>query len=777
MNFRKKPVSLAVAGALTISANAAFSQGMLEEVVVTAQKRESAVSDLGLAVTAFTGDTMRALGMDQPVDLAAQTPGLVIQNTMGDGQPAVMIRGVGINDFNTNTNPGVAVYVDEVAKPIPAMLGFSLFDMDRVEVLKGPQGTLYGQNTTGGAVSFYTKQPTEELTGYIQGDVGDYDYGRLEAGISGPISDSVRYRLSGYLTKQDEGYQTDLITGDDHGQVDRKGFRAQLAVDFSDNVDGLLSYTYGKDASESQVTRVADGLEVYQAYYYTFFPGSQDDIGHYDILLGANESEFDNKSDALNLRINADLGAVTLTSVTGYDEMDHLNKNPFPGTELRIQNASYGGELESFSQEFRLANNEGDLVDWIVGLYYSKVEQDNSSKLDYSDGFGFLFYYYGLTTGLDDVVTDTAYTQELETMAVFAHTEWNLSDQFKLTVGARYAQDKLEYDVDTSSPTPACSGSFCDVIDLYYGLTDYDSAFSTFLNISDGGVVDGPRQDGVFATAADSVDEDSFTWRLALDWTPNDNTLLYASVSEGSKAHGFYGGVAVTSPAYDAYNPEELTAYELGFKLSLADSTLQLDGAVYYYDYQDQQLIVSFDPGIGLPNDNLTNIAESEVTGAELDLTWAPVEGLTTRFTAAWLDTELKDGTVSSPLPIFPGSEPVEGEDLAFAPEFTFSGLVRYDFNISGNLGAFVQVDGDYVDNQLALAARRDTELDSRTVYNARFGLQGSDGTWEASIWGRNLGDEEYSTYRYVSLPGTFNNHIGAPRTYGLTLRYNFGAL
>ncbi len=777
MKIKQKPIAAAVSGLLALSAPATFAQGVLEEVIVTAQKREQSVSDLGLSVTAFDGDTMRALGWEQPRDLAAQTPGLVINNTMGDSQPAVMIRGIGINDFNTNTNPGVGVYVDEVGKPIPAMLGFALFDMDRVEVLKGPQGTLYGQNTTGGAVSFHTKRPTDELEGYISGDIGNYERASLEAGIGGPITENLRGRISGIYTRQDEGFQEDVFTGDDHGEVERSAIRAQLAADFGDSVDAILRYTHGEDSSENQFPQLSDGLDVMQYYYYSFYDGDQASLDYFDILKGDNEAFLDNEYDSLGLTITADLGFATLTSVTGYDEMEHRNVLPFPGTELAVQNADYRGEVESLSQEFRLTSNEGELVDWILGLYYGNVEQDNVSDLDLTDGFGYLFFLYELTAQPEFTQVQTAYDQELESLAIFAHTEWHLSDSVKLTAGARYAEDELDYDVTMSSfQTPACTGGLCDVLDIYYGLADFDSAFSSFLNFSDFGQFDGVRSGGIFAEKSDTVKEEHFTWRLGLDWAPNDDYLFYANVATGTKAHGFYGGLATTERAYDAYNPEDIMSYELGFKLALLDRSMQFDGAVFHYQYEDQQILASTDPGIGIPNDILTNVGESEITGAELDLTWAPVDGLTMRFTAAWLDSELTDTSISTALPAFPGTELEEGESLAFAPELTFSGLIRYDFSISDRLGAFVQVDGDYSDEQYALPGRPDSNLDSRTLVNGRLGLVSASGSWEASLWGRNLGDEEYNTYRYFAVPGTSNNHIGAPRTYGLTVRYNFGA-
>ncbi len=789
MKPSKRPLAVAIAGILAVESGAVLAQGILEEVVVTAQKREASVTDLGLTVTAFSGDTLRSLGVDQPIDLAAQTPGLVINNTLGDSQPAVMIRGVGLNDFNTNANPGVAVYVDENYQAIGAMLTFSMYDIDRVEVLKGPQGTLYGRNTTGGAVSIFTKQPTEELDGYISGDFGDYDRSRIEGAIGTGLTDSVRFRVSGFKERQREGYQTDLITGKDHGEKDKYGVRGQLAIDFSDTVDAVIRYTYGKDESDSQIPQIAEGLATLQFYYYTFYQGTQNDIDFYDVLKGDQESFLDITQDSVGVTLNADLGFATLTSVTSYDEVDHRNVVEAVGVENPIQHLDYGGELENFSQELRLTSNEAEIVDWIVGLYYSDTKQDNVSSIDVTGGIGAgLYYVYGLTDGVQMTQADVIYDQQMETMAVFAHTEWHLSDTLKLTVGARFSRDDLDYDVMMVTPGP-CDGPACAVA-ADYGLLDADSAFNTLLNYGEfltwyyggaEGAPPTPRTNAVTSANSDSKKEDNFSWRLALDYTPADEVLLFGSVSNGVKSHGFHGGIVLFDDGYQPYDPEDLLAYELGAKVGLLDGNMQVNGAVFYYDYEDLQAIASLDPGIGLPNDVLTNFAEAKITGAELDVTWSPVGGLTTRVGASWLDTELKDPDISSSVPVFPGLEPVKGADLAYAPEFTLSALVRYDFNISSGLDMYLQVDGDYSDEQLTYPGRPDSVLVDRTIYNARIGIRDTEDRWEVALYGRNLGDEEYNTYSYSTNDGSFSdfgpvqeNHIGNPRIYGLNLQYNF---
>lgn len=791
MEFKRKPVALGVSCVLAMGTSVAHAQGAIEEITVTAQKREATASDLGLSVTAFSGDTMRQLGWDQPIDLAAQTPGLIINNTVGDSQPAIMIRGIGVNDFNLNTNPGVAVYVDEVPKAITAMLSFSLFDMDRVEVLKGPQGTLYGQNTTGGAVSFYTKAPTDDFDGYVSGDFGDYGYRSFEGAVGGPLTDNLRMRVSGIKTDQDDGYQEDLLTpGKTLGALDRGAARLQVAADFGDNVEATLRHTWGRDKSEQQMPRVYSGLDYMQFYYYTSYTGTQADIGHFDVLLGNNRSYVDKTLNSTGLTVNANLGFATLTSVTGYDDMDHLTVIPFAGSETRIQNANYGGKLESLTQELRLTSNESELVDWIVGLYYSDTDQDNVSELDGTDGIGFALYYFGLHSDpTTPLLVPAASTQNVKTTAAFVHTEWNVTDNVKLTAAARVSKDKLEYTTSTSSLSPACDGPLCEVLDTYYGIADLDSAFNTLINYYAfvGGSTE-VRSNGIIAEGSGSKDDTQVTWRAGVDWNVTDNLLLYGNVSRGSKALGFYGGVSIAPEGYVPYKPEEVNAVEAGFKYGT--DTLSLNGAAFYYDYKDQQLSVDFVSGIGtLVNTVLTNIAKSEITGAELELTWVPTDGLTTRFSVAALDTKIKDNAVSNPTPIAPGGRPAIGAQLANAPELSLSGFVRYDFPVASNR-AYVQLDGNWVDDHLALAGRLDNKLEAYGLINARIGtnieIQG--GTLEVALYGRNLADEEYSTYKYTLgdptqapfvAPGTFTDlwtmqHVGPPRTYGISLSYQF---
>ena len=768
MNVKKTLVYSAVVTALASMCNQALAQ-QLEEVVVTAQKREQSIQELGLAITAFTGDDIQKMGMEQPIDLASQTTGMSIGNALGSSNPAITVRGVGINDFNTNTNPGVAVYVDEIYQPIPATLSFGLFDIDRIEVLKGPQGTLYGRNATGGAVSFISKRPTDELDGYIRLNAGNYEYLNAEGAIGGPISDNVRYRLAGTWTDQGVGHQDVLVpTGDpwvpgngenvgDHGKIERYSVRGQLEVDLSDTFTARISISSGKDQSDSLLPSMVDEetLALAQLYYYTYWGGP---TSYNSVLMDDvnDPPKVDMKSNSGNLYLDWDLGFATLNSVTGYLDMDHEIENEFVGTELPVQKLTFGGNVQQLSQELRLTSNEGDLVDWIVGLYYSKTEQESESALEQTYGLGFLSYLYGFNAFGEQVGSATISEQEQESLGLFVHTEWHLNDEFKLTVAGRVSKDTLEYDAQV---VDRWSTSLSDqpLADLFNALLGPDP-------------ITGLRTNGVIAANADDDNkENSFSWKLALDYTPNEDWLFYVSASSGFKNQGFFGGAGPLSSQYIAYKPEEILSYELGFKATLADGALQLNGAAYQYTLDYPQVIVSEDIGIGVPNDVLWNVREAQGKGFELDLAWVPTDALLIKLGLSYLDSEMSDVSATGITLFFPL---IEGAPASYAPKWTYNGMVRYDIPVGSNLNVYLQSDFAYRDDAQSFAGRDNTTMESHTLVNARIGIGRADGQWEVAVWAKNLTDEEYSGYTYQIL-GPMEMHQ-APRTYGVSLSRYF---
>lgn len=725
--FKKRIALLPLA--LGIAANGA-NAAVLEEIVVTAQKRAQSLNEVGIAVTAFSGDDISKLGIEQPSDLAAQTPNLTVKNASGAAAPVFTIRGVGLNSFVSNVNPSVAVYVDEVYQVNTSMMSFGLFDVDRVEVLKGPQGTLFGRNTTGGAVSFVTKKPTEETEAYVRAGIGDYELFELEGAASGALSDTLTGRVSFISTQQGEGFFKNRVTGHDHGEVDRIGWRAQLLWNPNDGFSALLNLHGGRDKSDQWMlvhrgTRGPGGVgpcatgageECFNAQGYRDIDG---DLYEGDYNL---EPEIDNEGSGATLTLNWDFGSMTLTSVTNVESFEYFREEEFDASPNLLVETNYDGELEQFSQELRVTSNDWDGKTLIAGLFYS---DDSLDEVD---------FYNVINNPLFQTIYDVAYEQDTETLGAFIHTEWDISDQLKLTVGARITDEEVTYDGGTVDRFPATSGLG------QFGLTgsDIDTAIS----------------------------ETEPSGKIGLDWTPNDDWLLYVSYSRGVKSGGFNGSFAVSNAEVVPFDKEILDAYEAGFKATLAKGSLQLNGAFYYYDYQDLQV---FDTDLITFNFILTNAGEAEVTGFELEAHWLPTDALDIRLGVGYSDTEITE--YSDTL-----ATSAEGNVLANTPEWTVNGVISYHWVLGDNLRLDAAVDFNWQDD-LFFTIANDPRIaeDSYMVTNASLALTPQSDKWEVRAWVKNLAEEEYFTEQFLGGPGGLASGTpGAPRTFGLELTYRW---
>ena len=297
-----------------------------------------------MAVTVFTGDDIREQRLGQPVDLAAQTPNLNINETFGNSITNVSIRGLGLNDYAVNNNPAAGIYIDEVYLVSPAMLTFQLFDMERVEVLKGPQGTLYGRNTTAGAVKFISKKPTEEFEGYLSADYGRYDHFILEGAIGGQIAEGLTGRAAVQTSQRNDGFQLNRATGDKVGEIDRSAWRGLLNWQPSEDLDVLLNVHGGFDKSDTLLVKVDNALTPVDDGIADPFSSS-----------AGNDTELDNENYGASLTINWDLSDdLTLTSVTGYEDYERSHDEDRDGTTLVQLDGLFLNNIEQVSQELRL---------------------------------------------------------------------------------------------------------------------------------------------------------------------------------------------------------------------------------------------------------------------------------------------------------------------------------------------------------------------------------------------------------------------------------------
>ncbi len=710
----------------------------LEEIIVTAQKRAQNLNDVGIAVTAFSGDEIRRLGFNEPVDLASQTPNLNINNTFGNGIANVSIRGIGLNDYAVNNNPAAGIYTDEVYLVSPAMLNFQLFDLERVEVLKGPQGTLYGKNTTAGTVKFVSQKPSDETEGYLTVDYGRYKKLAIEGALGGELTPGLNARVAVQSVQQDEGHQYNRTTDEDVSEIDRISWR--LVVDWlpSEDLEVSLNLHGGRDKSDSALFNINNALD------------PTDDAFFADVYSSAGAAPIgqDIDSNGGSLVVNWSLNDQwSITSVTGYEEYSRFFQEDRDGSVLVHLDGFYDNEIDQFSQELR-ATYLGEKLIVIMGVFYGNDEVDTRDQFDATD----LLPLFGLG---GSTAVGNFYSQETDSKALFLHTEWDVNDMVKLNVGIRYTSDEKEFsNAFTFTVNPDLvtgGGGLCPLL---------PAGNLGVVSVSDG------VQVACFSPVENDYDVSNVSGKIGVDYIGFENTLIYASVSTGFKSGGFQGQLTFNPADLAGFDEENLIAYEMGFKKQFSNNPVQLNGAVFFYDFEDLQFYGPlFDSEFG-PLFGIANAGDAEVTGAELELTWAASEGLDIKVGVGYLDTEITDS-------VLPGV--VEGSELPNSPELNFNTQINYQWNIGGNLVGDFLIATSYKDDVSYDVVRQPTATleDGYWLTNARIGISGADGKWSTYLWGKNIGDEEFRTQVSTTSVG-FAETWSTPATYGIGVQFNW---
>ena len=753
--------TVGIQNATAQTGEAATGQRVLEEVVVTAQKRAQNMQDIGIAVSAFTGDQIKELKLSQPIDLAAQTPGLDIKNAFGKTNPIFTIRGVGLNDYHSNNNPSAAVHIDEVYLGSSAFLSFQMFDIERVEVLKGPQGTLYGRNSTAGAINFIPVRPSQEFEAHIDVSYGNYNTFDIEAAVGGAITDIVSGRIAiqttqsdGFVTNQGTvGYDGMLLhpnvpamtattSNDEAGDVDAIAWRASLLFEPSEEVDFQVSVHGSREDSGGnyygQNGVGGDGF----VFPSTFF---EDTDGDPFTVYEDAETFIDSEAYGGSIKINWELDFATLTSISAYEEIDrHILDGD--GLPLHFFVQDYKDDLWQFTQEIRLTSNNAGKWNWIIGAFYSEDEIDFSKSLDSP-----ALFFSNLTT---------AYTQKGDSWAIFGNTEWQITDQFKILGGLRYTEETKTYNGGTIDHNPW--NASCTV----QGFGNCLSGFDTTITVG----VNGPL---TFVDTAEKYDTTDLSGKIGLNWTPKDNLLLYASISKGFKSGGFDGSTVFSASDVTPFNEEILWAYEIGMKTTLLNETLRLNASAFYYDFKDMQAEALVPLGGGISSSIRTNAGDVEIMGMEYDIYWRPIAGLDLKVGIAALDSEIKKWKSIDPVE----RAFFEGLKAPDAPELTFNGLVRYEWSLTNGMVMAAMTDFNYSDGSFKEIENIETlKIDDYWVWNARLSLSSADNAWTVALWAKNLADEKYVTNTVEDYDNGNSRFewYGAPRTYGVSVNYSW---
>ena len=724
--------SLALAVALATPALAQES-GMLEEIVVTAEHREVSLQDTQISMSAFSSDDIQELGISNGLDLFGNVPNLNVQPYQGGRNGlSFSIRGIVNAESLITFEPGVSVYVDNVliAKNVGAQLDVA--ELERIEVLRGPQGTLYGRNTSGGAINYITRKPVNNFEGKVVATVGDYGRWDLRGMVNVPLLDAdsgageLNMRLSAATINRDGIQDNDLnapgVT-DEFGTMDRNVGLVHLEWKPTESLSLMYSYDVTRIDEVAVLpwtTYIPEGSSVGPLLAPFIEPDESEypESGFFDHPLNISDTEVDGHA----LNVNWDLSEnLTFISITGYREMENTGSADADGTPVPLVSTFDQQSFESFSQELRLVGSAWDSrVEFSAGLFYFEDEGDVYNTTN----------FFGNPSGGDSIAK-----YRNESRAVYGQATYYLTENLDLTAGLRYTDEDREMNKASLAARTGINP------------IDYDDY------VKQPGV-----EDSIFPDADQSSDNTSWLVSLGYDWT--DDIMTYAKVSTGFQA----GGLNVRAPTrqnfVEGYDDETLTSYEVGIK-SEWGGRVMVNGALFFSDYEDKQVNV-FDP------ENLGNVrqnGDAEIWGGELEVLAQLSEHWQLGAGYGYLDTE------------FTKFDDRQGNDVrdrigfTYAPENTANGHLAYERPM--NIGVFrARVDWTYRDDMQFLAPTPEpNSSEAFSLWNARVSLTDikgpGDTTMRVSLWGKNLADEGYWTSGVWINPLFAFNLWGEPRTYG----------
>lgn len=713
---------------------------LADSITVTARRRAQSPQDVGVALNVFSGEELIAQGVNTVNGLENISPNLEIESQFGSGQPSFSIRGVGFRDYATNNAPTVGIYVDDVAYPVPVMTQGVLFDVERVEILRGPQGALYGRNTTGGAIKVVSNRPTDENAAGLTVEGGRFGRVEAEGFLSGPVSEALRIRISG-ATAHGGAWQVNRETGEEIGDAEQYALRGLAEIDLAPNVEALFNLHGFIDNSDGLGLQIfndsAFGPLAHAGRRETSFGSSQT----FADLVGIDPSQRpfrDNEGWGTSLTLNADLGAADLIYIGAYDVLNRKEFNDFDAQTVGAAGVYFESSVDVMSHELRAQGEAAaGALRWVGGLFYSEEDLNELYQSDFVASFGPGF------------AVSTPYRQDVRTVAVYLHADYDLTDAITLVGGVRYENEERR------------------LRDL--GTFSIGTGPLNFAN----GTVDGTLEDR-------DLESNPVTGKFAVEITPVEDLLLYVSYSRGFKSGGFTAYNTLNPNALDPFRPEKLNAFEAGFKSTLAQGALTLNGAAFYYDYTDQQVQSAiFDPGTGAVVGRIVNAPESEIYGAELELVWRAAEWLTIGQTLGYKEGEFADFTdldiAASQLAGAAVTVDRAGQDLGF-PNLGYQGFIAAERSLANGWKTGARFDYSYRDDLALPLLGPLYRVDGYWLANAELSFGPEDGRWELAVWGRNIFNTDFDETRnfFIGTPGADIAAPGMPATYGarVSLRY-----
>ena len=740
---KTEKLPLALFFAIYASSPLAQQTNALEEIVVTATKRVQSLQDVPIAVNAFNADTIEVAGINNAGDLAILTPALNINVNTNPFAARMIIRGVGTAQTDPALEPSVGLFIDGVYLGRTGLGMSDLTDIERIEVLQGPQGTLYGKNTNAGAISVITKKPNfEESEGYVEASVGNYSMNKLTASASGPLTQNLAYRLSGNINQRDGYY--DNSAGVDFNDADDWNIQGKLQWEPTESLSILLS---GSRVERDTTCCGADAVQTESVNNELVAQGlSPDSNDPYDYNVKSDaDNRFAMESDLLSMTIDYDAGWGAIKSITAWNDYSYRVDQDPDRSELDIltlSNDKFSGD--SFSQELRFTASPTDNVDYMLGAFYLEQNTkrggdepfvfigDDIITIGSQQDLPFPLPFNFLVQPGDSLTVDM--NQDAETIAFFGQGTWHIGDQWHITGGLRWSDEEKKSDLFSQTYSTAFSNQVL-------GASFLDSVSTPI--------------DATLERSSDNVD-----WMLSAVLDISDDSMVYASAGTGTKSGGFQ---TVNGTADDReFDDEDTTTYELGIKSTLLDARLRINAAAFYSEIENFQAQRQLETGLGT---YVSNEAKVETSGVDFQVEAAPMPNLVLSAGLLYMHKyQITDG-------------PEKGADLPFTAEFSGTVAATLVFPL-GDGGIYWRTDYSYMDDHTTNVASatqlRDEDYDNRNLINSKVGWRND--SWNVSVWGKNLSDDKYAMQTVLPflVSGMEAYFLAPPRTFGATVRYTF---
>jgi iron complex outermembrane recepter protein len=828
--FRRTTLALAVsiaAGAASLPSVAQNNSDFtLEEIVVYAQKREQSIMEVPVSVSSYDSESLDKAQVRDVADLQQVSPSLSVNSSSGGSESIFAIRGIGTAGNNAGLEQSVGVFIDGVYRGRPGSALSDYMDIEGIEVLKGPQGTIFGRNTSAGVISVRTAAPSYETAVGVDIAAGDDDYLQTKLFATGALIDDVlAYRVAASYQEKD-GYIEDVVSGEDYNDKDRHSIRAQLLWDIDDSKSLRLIADYSKSEE-----KCCGGSSIFQADVPASnvvalgggaLPGTSGNVGG---VTGTFIDTFDReaildagventmKDYGLSAEFNWEMEETELTVITAYRKFEDEAPNDADGSSIDLLVQNKQQDIDEKSIEIRLASTGSKTVDWMAGFYYFDQDIDYKHPLYWGEDsrayvdnlmtdlagapiISLIEGGLGLTSGsllAADDYTSTETRYSAESLALFGQATWNVDEQLSLTFGLRYSDEKKEgdYSWEGQHPYAELTG-----VQINTGISNALQAPPPF----------GPGYSAPVAAGAAAAltpyaqqlqigspyndftskyDDDNISGTVSVNYLWSDDFSTYARFAQGYKAGGLNmdrtaggqsGGSPAVNPEGAQFDPEEVEAFEVGFKSRWLDGSLQLNGAFFYQNLEDFQAN-SFD-GIAFV---VRNAAEVEGKGFELDYMYQPNENWLFSGGLVLQDIEYSDYKDGSATQVQKNSgaatQDLTGAPVVFTSDVNYSGSINYTQPLNSSLDFNANTTYSYR-SEYFTAQDNDpiSEQDAYWIFNVSMGIAAQDGSWSVDLWSKNVTDEEVYNIVYDAFlqSNTYNAWINAPRTFGVTGRLRF---